>query len=78
MTPEAVAIMVLGTLSGVIAWIARSAIRDLRELERAHAEHMRTLPIEYVRNEPYRRDMDELKSMLGKVLDKLEQKADKE
>jgi len=78
MTPETIVIVVLGALIGVLSWIARSVIRDFREFEKSFAQHMRTLPIEYVRNEPYRRDMDDLKAMLGKVLDKLEQKADKE
>ena len=57
----------------LVTWIGKQAIRDLRKLE----DEVNELPINYVRQESYNRDIDLLRSMIGKVLDKLDGKADK-
>lgn len=57
----------------LVTFIGKQAISDLRKLE----DDFNQLPIEYVRQEMYIRDMDILRNMLGKILNKLDSKADK-
>lgn len=57
----------------LVTFIGKQAINDLRKLE----DDFNQLPIEYIRQEMYIRDMDTLRKMLGRILDKLDSKADK-
>jgi len=38
---------------------------------------VRALPVNYVSKDNYRRDIDDIKEMLGKIFDKLDNKVDK-
>ena len=68
---------VIGILGAVFGWVLKviwDAIKDLQhELREMEAE----LHTKYVHKDDFRSDMDEIKSWLTKILDKLEQKVDK-
>lgn len=73
-----VVINVIGLgIGGLVIWVARSAVADLRELEKAHNELKQALPVDYVMKTDYSRDIAEIKSMLRSIFDRLDQKADK-
>ena len=57
----------------LVTFIGKAAINDLRKLE----DDFSHLPIEYIRRDMYIRDMDILRKMLGRILDKLDGKVDK-
>ena len=54
-------------------WILNNITRAVTRLEDKVSE----LPMIYVQKEDYRRDIDEVKSMLKQIFDKLDNKADK-
>jgi len=60
-----------------IGWLARelwTAVKDLKEdLTKLSVD----LPKNYVARDDYRSDLKEIKDMLGKIFDRLENKADK-
>jgi hypothetical protein len=67
----------LGISSAVFGWLARelwTAVKDLKEdLTTLSVE----LPKTYVTRDDYRSDLKEIKEMLGKIFDRLDNKADK-
>ena len=67
----------LGISSAVFGWLARelwTAVKDLKEdLSKLSVE----LPKTYVTRDDYRADLTEIKDMLGKIFDRLDNKADK-
>ena len=54
-------------------WILNNITRAVTRLE----DKVSDLPIVYVQKEDYRRDIDDIKSMLRMIADKLDNKADK-
>ena len=61
-------------LAGVFGgWILNNIYKAIERLE----EEARTTPAKYVRRDDYREDMHEVKSLLGKISDKLDNKEDK-
>ena len=67
----------LGVSGAVFGWLARelwTAVKDLKEdLTKLSVE----LPKTYVTRDDYRADLKEIKEMLGKIFDRLDNKADK-
>ena len=67
----------LGVSSAVFGWLARelwTAVKDLKEdLTTLSVD----LPKNYVARDDYRSDLKEIKDMLGKIFDRLDNKADK-
>jgi hypothetical protein len=67
----------LGVSSAVFGWLARelwTAVKDLKEdVTKLSVE----LPKTYVTRDDYRSDLKEIKDMLGKIFDRLDNKADK-
>ena len=67
----------LGISSAVFGWLARelwTAVKNLKEdLTKLSVE----LPKTYVTRDDYRADLKEIKDMLGKIFDRLDNKADK-
>lgn len=57
----------------LVSYIGKEAIKDLRKLE----DDFNQLPVKYVRQDGYVRDMEYIKRLIEKVLDKLDDKADK-
>jgi len=62
---------VAGTFGG---WILNNISRSIERLDK----DVRALPLTYVTRADYRADIDEIKTMLMRINDKLDDKADKE
>ena len=54
-------------------WILNSLSRSIIRIEDRIAE----MPLQYVTRDDYRNDINEIKGMLGKIFDKLDNKVDK-
>jgi membrane-anchored protein YejM (alkaline phosphatase superfamily) len=65
--------MVLSVATFFGAWVLNSITKMLSRIDK----DVRGLPSTYVLKQDYNRDVDEIKHMLNKVLDKLDNKADK-
>jgi len=65
--------LILGACMAVAGWFARelwTAVQDLKN-------DLSKLPLVYVARQDYKDDMREVKEMLGKIFDRLENKVDK-
>jgi hypothetical protein len=67
----------LAVVSSATGWFARELWAAVKELKADLAKLREELPREYVMKEDYRRDIYEIKDMLGKIFDRLDNKADK-
>lgn len=65
-----IAIAIAGFLGG---WVLNNISKSIDRLD----TDVRAMPHMYVTREDYRDDMREIKDMLGKIFDRLEDKADK-
>lgn len=65
-----IAVTLAGFLGG---WILNNIWSSIRTLDR----DVRQMPHVYVTKEDYKQDIGEIKSMLGRIFDKLDAKADK-
>lgn len=65
--------ILFGAALAVAGWFARELWSAVQELKSDLAK----LPLVYVARQDYRDDMKEVKEMLSKIFDKLENKADK-
>ena len=65
-----VAVTLAGFLGG---WILNSIYQSIRVLDK----DVRNMPHHYVTKNDYRNDIGEVKAMLGRIFDKLDEKADK-
>ena len=65
-----IAIGIAGAFGG---WILNNISRSIERLD----EDVRKMPLTYVTQTHYQRDIDDIKSMLGKIFDKLDEKVDK-
>jgi len=54
-------------------WVLNNITRAIERLD----VDVRALPMNYVSKDDYRRDIDDIKDMLGKIFDKLDNKVDK-
>ena len=61
---------VCGLLGG---WILNNISRSIEKLD----EDVRQMPINYVTKADYKHDIAEMKEMLGKIFDRLDNKVDK-
>jgi antirestriction protein len=67
----------LGAVMAVIGWFAREMWGAVKELKSDLSKLREDLPKEYVSKDDYRQDIRELKDIMNKVFDRLENKADK-
>jgi len=67
----------LGLASSVTGWFARELWSAVKELKNDLAKLREDLPKEYVVKDDYREDIRELKKMVEKIFDKLDNKTDK-
>ena len=67
----------LGIGMTVVGWFARELWAAVKELKSDLAKLREDLPKEYVARDDYREDIREIKAMLAKIFEKLENKADK-
>lgn len=75
-------IMVLfGTVNvviiGPLAWIVRSAISEQKEMKKEHDSFREYAHREFVRKVDYVHDMTEIKALLNRIFDKLDDKEDR-
>jgi len=69
--------MFLGVGMTVVGWFARELWAAVKELKVDLAKLREDLPKEYVARDDYREDIRDIKAMLAKIFEKLENKADK-
>jgi predicted nucleic acid-binding Zn-ribbon protein len=68
---------ILGAGLTVLGWFARELWAAVKELKSDLSKLKEDLPKTYIARDDYRQDMSEIKSMLGKIFDKLDHKQDK-
>ena len=67
----------LSVAMAVIGWFARELWSAVKELKADLSKLREDLPKTYVGRDDYRQDLTEIKTMLGKIFDKLDLKQDK-
>ena len=67
----------LTTASLVVGWFARELWAAVKELKADLAHLREELPKQYLAKDDYRDDIREIKDMLNKLFDKIDNKADK-
>jgi uncharacterized coiled-coil DUF342 family protein len=67
----------LGLGFSVLGWFARELWSAVKELKADLSKLREDLPKSYVAKDDYRDDLNEIKNMLGKIFDKLDNKQDK-
>lgn len=67
----------LGAVMAVIGWFAREMWGAVKELKSDLSKLREQLPSTYVTKDDYREDMKEIKGLLNKISDKLDNKQDK-
>lgn len=65
--------IVVGIAAFFGGWTLNNITRAIERLD----DDVRKMPLTYVTQSTYQRDIDEIKDMLGKIFDRLETKADK-
>jgi len=63
----------LGLAAFFGGWVLNNITKAIERLDK----DVRQMPLSYVSKDDYRRDIDEIKEMLGKIFDKLDTKQDK-
>ena len=63
----------LGLIAFLGGWVLNNITKAIERLD----TDVRAMPMTYVSKDDYRRDIDDIKEMLGKIFDKLDAKADK-
>jgi hypothetical protein len=63
----------LGLIAFLGGWVLNNITRTIERLD----TDVRAMPTNYVSKDDYRRDIDDIKEMLGKIFDKLDSKVDK-
>jgi hypothetical protein len=69
--------VVLGITMSVVGWFARELWSVVKELKTDLSKLREDLPKTYVGRDDYREDMRDVKVMLDKIFDKLDNKQDK-
>lgn len=77
MEPQNLIDTILGVGFTVLGWFARELWSAVKELKSDLSKLREDLPKTYIARDDYRQDMSEIKSMLGKIFDKLDNKQDK-
>lgn len=73
MDKQALFNIIVGIAGAFGGWILNNISRSIQRLD----DDVRKMPLNYVTQTTYQRDIDEVKSMLGKIFDKLDAKQDK-
>jgi len=68
---------VLLIISGSIGWFAKELWSVLKELKEDLSSLKEDLPRSYVLREDYKQDIKDLKEIMGKIFDKLDNKLDR-
>jgi len=67
----------LGAVMAILGWFAHEVWTAVKELKSDLSGLREAMPKTYVMKEEYRRDIYEIKEMLTRIFDKLDDKADK-
>jgi len=73
MDPQVIFNIIVGLAAFFGGWTLNSITKTLEKLD----SDVRKMPLVYVTKDDYRRDIDEIKDILGKIFDRLEQKVNK-
>lgn len=65
--------ILFATAGGLGGWVLNSLSKSIIRIE----DRIQEMPLQYVTKDDYRRDIDDIKSMLGDIYRELRQKADK-
>lgn len=65
--------IVVGVAAFFGGWSLNQITRSIERLDK----DVRNMPLTYVTQTTYQRDIDDIKNMLGKIFDKLDEKMDK-
>jgi len=65
--------IVVGVAAFFGGWSLNQITRSIERLDK----DVRNMPLNYVTQTTYQRDIDDIKNMLGKIFDKLDEKVDK-
>jgi hypothetical protein len=65
--------IVVGVAAFFGGWSLNQITRSIERLDK----DVRNMPLTYVTQTTYQRDIDDIKNMLSKIFDKLDEKADK-
>jgi hypothetical protein len=71
--PQFLINILFATAGAAFGWILNSISRSIVRIE----DRMAEMPMMYVNRDDYRADIHEIKGMLGKIFDRLDQKADR-
>ena len=63
----------IGLVAFLGGWVLNNITKAIERLD----TDVRAMPSTYVSKDDYRRDIDDIKEMLGKIFDKLDAKVDK-
>lgn len=77
MEPQNIIDSILGAGLAVMGWFARELWAAVKELKTDLSKLREDLPKTYVSKDDYREDMREIKGMLEKIFNKLDNKQDK-
>lgn len=77
MEPQNLIDTILGIGFTVLGWFARELWSAVKDLKSDLSKLKEDLPKTYIARDDYRQDMNEIKSMLSKIFDKLDNKQDK-
>jgi cell fate (sporulation/competence/biofilm development) regulator YmcA (YheA/YmcA/DUF963 family) len=66
-----------GTALVCLGWFARELWSAVKELKQDLSKLREELPKTYIARDDYRNDMRDIKEMLGKIFDRLDNKVDK-
>ena len=69
--------IVMGTALTVLGWFARELWSAVKELKNDLSHIREQLPKTYVSRDDYKSDIRDIKDMVQRIFDKLEEKADK-
>jgi hypothetical protein len=69
--------MIITGAGVLMGWILRVIWESIRKLQDEMNSFQREVHTEYVNKDDYRKDIIEVKEILGKIFDKLDRKADK-
>jgi hypothetical protein len=71
--PQFLINILFAAAGAAFGWILNSISRSIIRIE----DRMAEMPMMYVNRDDYRADIQEIKGMLGKIFDRLDQKADR-
>jgi hypothetical protein len=71
--PQFLINILFAAAGAAFGWILNSISRSIVRIE----DRMAEMPMMYVNRDDYRADIHEIKGMLGKIFDRLDQKADR-